>query len=81
MAVEVNHKWVEQLSYVESAINSLTNTSTNKNQFGLVYSCNIHTVTDYLNGLHHLEEAQQLLTIITRLVNKTKAKLVETQEM
>ena len=46
MAVEVNYKWVEQLSYIEFAINSSTNASTNKTPFELVYGCNVRTVAD-----------------------------------
>ena len=46
MAVEVNHKWVEWLSYVEFVIKSSTNAQTNKTPFELVYGCNVRTVAD-----------------------------------
>ena len=46
MAVEVNYKWAEYLSYIEFAIISLINASTNKTPFELVYGHNIYTVAD-----------------------------------
>ena len=46
MAVEVNYKWVEQLSYIEFAINSSINASANKTPFELVYGYNVHTVAN-----------------------------------
>ena len=46
MAVEVNHKWVEQLTYVEFAINSSINASTNKTPFELVYGHIVHTLAN-----------------------------------
>ena len=81
MAVEVNHKWVDQLRYVEFAINSSINASINKTPFELVYGHNVRTIADQLDGLHCVEEAQQLATTLGRLVNEAKAKLVEAQEM
>ena len=46
MAVEVNYKWVEQLSYVEFAINSSINALKNKTPFELVYGHSVCTVAN-----------------------------------
>ena len=81
MVVEVTHQWVDQLSYIEFMINSSINALTNKTPFELVYGYNVCTVADQLDGLHCVEEAQQLVTTTTRLVNEAKPKLVEAQEM
>ena len=46
MAVKVNHKWVEQLSYIEFMINSSINALKNITPFELVYGHNVHTVAN-----------------------------------
>ena len=80
MAVKINQQWVDQLSFIEFVLNSQINASRNQTAFKLVYGYNVPTVVDCLDGLHHIEEAQQLAITISRLVNKAKAKLFEVQE-
>ena len=41
MAVDIDNTWVENLGYVECAINSLVNVSTSKAPFELVNGTNV----------------------------------------
>ena len=56
MAVYVDNTWVENLFYVEFAINSLVNVLTSK-AFELVYGTNIWTMVDQSDVIHHVENA------------------------
>ena len=57
IAVDIDNTWVEKLGYDEFSINSLVNASTSKAPFKLVYGTNVWTVTDQLDGAHHVENA------------------------
>ena len=57
MAVDIDNTWVENLGYVEFAINSMVNTSNSKAPFELMCGTNVRTVFDQLDGVHHVENA------------------------
>ena len=59
-----DEKWVDKLPYVEFAINSSVADSTGKTTFKLCYISNVWTVTDYLDGMHHIKYAYSLVTHI-----------------
>ena len=48
-------KWVNKLPYFEFAINSSVADCTGKTPFELCYGSNIHTVTNHLVGIVHME--------------------------
>ena len=57
MAVDIDAKWVNKLSYVEFAINASENTSTGKSPFELLYGQPVKGVVDHLDGMHRNEGA------------------------
>ena len=72
MAVDIENTWVEKLGYVEFTINSSVNILNSKAPFELVYGTNVQTVVDQLNGVHYVENIQQLATHIKRLITEAK---------
>ena len=76
MAVDVDSKWVEKLSFVEFAINSSENASTGKSPFELLYGQPVRHVADHLDGLHRNESAQLLANEVAELVANARSRLV-----
>jgi len=68
MAVNVDSKWVDKLSYVKFAINSSENASTGKSPFELLYGQPVRLVADHLDGLHQNKSAQLLANEVAKLV-------------
>ena len=58
MAIDIDNKWVDKLGFVEFAINSSVNVSTSRAPFEIVYSSNVQTLVDQLDGLHCVDKAK-----------------------
>ena len=50
MAINKDNPWVEKLGHIVFTIKSLSNASTSKAPFELVYGTNVQTVVDQLDG-------------------------------
>ena len=57
LTVDRDENWVDKLIHVEFEINSLVADSTGKMPFEVCYGLNVQNVTDYLDGMHRVEEA------------------------
>ena len=77
MATDIDAKWVDRLGFVEFAINSSINSSKGKAPFELAYGTNVWQVVDYLDGMHSMAMAQDLVTSITKLIGEVQRQMVK----
>ena len=77
MATDIDAKWVDRLGFVEFAINSSINSSTGKAPFELSYETNVWQVVDYLDGMHSVAMAEDLVTSITELIGEARRQMIK----
>ena len=61
MATDIDAKWVDWLGFVEFAINSSINSSTEKAPFELAYGTSVQQVVDYLDEMHSWQQRKTWL--------------------
>ena len=77
MATDVDAKWVDRLGFVEFAINSSINSSTGKAPFELAYGTNVQQVVDYLDVMHSVAMAQDLVLSSTELIGEARRQMIK----